>query len=497
LSEKLKVAPVARREWAVVYAGGLTLAFTAWGLSGVRLWSLHVLLAGALITFLLAILPLPQSWNGTDRQHGNLQNCKRLLQFPVFWLGLAFLAYLLIQGLNPAWIQVKGPDGWWLEALDPVDWLPGSVSASYRTTNAFRVLTSFGATFLLVCGLWVGLQRRACVMTVLWIFLVSSVGMAIVAILQKFTGANAILWTVPSPNGNFWGTFFYRNEAVAYLTWTITISGVLYFHHLQRSEQRAVSGGPHLLIFVFVVILYTSIALALSRGGIIFGGLMAGCFFCAVIVRWMQTSTMHKPLALIVLTALLLGGGSYTVFRYIDTEAIKKRFGDIEKTIEMMDRDSRMITTKVTWEMFQEKPWFGWGAGSWRYVFPSYQKNYPEIYYLRYDEERGWIGRKIYYYAHNDIVQFLCEYGIAGCSFLLLIFAYWIGFQWFRISGNTLSVWMLQIGIAVALSHAAVDFILQSPAYWLALNGTICVSVKLLFLDTKRYHRSGPGRAAE
>lgn len=488
MNGKVKVPAVAPREWALVCAGSLTLAFTAWGLSGVRLWSLHVLFVGGLLTFLLAIVPLSPRWNGADGQHGNVQNLKRLLRFPVFWLGLGFLVYLLIQGLNPAWIQLKNESGWWIEELDPIGWLPSSVTASYKTTNAFRVLTCFGAAHLLVCGLWVGLQRRVCVLVVLWIFLVSGVGMAIVAILQKFTGANAVLWTIPSPNSNFWGTFFYRNEAVAYLTLIISISSALYFYHLNRSEQRGISGGPHLLLFAFVAIVYTSIALALSRGGIIFGGLMVGCFFCAAIFRWLYTSKARKSVSLIVITAFLLGSGSYTTFRYVDLEAIKTRFGDVEKTIEMADRDSRMITTKVTWEMFQEKPWYGWGAGSWRYVFPLYQRSYPEIYYQRYDSKRGWVGRKIYYYAHNDIVQFLCEYGIIGCIFLLLILIYWIGVQWFKISGNALSVLMLQAGMAVTVGHAAVDFILQSPAYWLALNGAICVSVKLLLLDTERHH---------
>lgn len=486
MSEEVKVPAIAPREWAVFCAGGLTLAFTAWGLSGVQLWSLHVLLIGGLLTFLLAVMPLNRWWNGTDGQHGNVRNLRRLLRFPVFWLSLAFIVYLLVQGLNPAWIQMKNASGWWVEERVSIHWLPSSVKASYKTMNVFRVMASFGATYLLVCGLWVGLRRRFCVVLLLWMFLVSGVSMAIVAILQKFTGAESVLWMVQSPNADFWGTFFYRNEAVAYLTVVMSISGALYFYHLNRSEQRGVSGGPHMLLFVFVAILYTSIALALSRGGIIFGGLMAACFFITVVFRWLYTLRVHGSLSLALVTALLLGGGAYTTFKYVDLDAIKTRFGDIEKTIQTYDTDSRMITTKVTWEMFEEAPWFGWGAGSWRYIFPMYQSAYPEIYYQRYDRKRGWVGRKFYYYAHNDIVQFLCEYGIVGCSLLLLILACWIGFQWFGISGNALSVFMLQVGMAIALSHAFVDFILQSPAYWLALNGAICVIVKLLFLDTER-----------
>jgi O-antigen ligase len=118
-----------------------------------------------------------------------------------------------------------------------------------------------------------------------------------------------------------------------------------------------------------------------------------------------------------------------------------------------------------------------------------YQKSYPEIYYVRYHPRKGWLGRKVYHYAHNDIVQFLCEYGIVGCGFLLLTFGYWVWCLLFRASGNAMSALMLLIGMAVAFGHAFVDFIFQSPVYWLALNGLLCVSVKLLSLHSQRLYR--------
>ena len=53
----MRAPSVAPREWAVVLTGALTLAFTAWGLAGVQLWSLHTLLAGGLLTLLFSIAP--------------------------------------------------------------------------------------------------------------------------------------------------------------------------------------------------------------------------------------------------------------------------------------------------------------------------------------------------------------------------------------------------------------------------------------------------------
>ena len=185
-------------------------------------------------------------------------------------------------------------------------------------------------------------------------------------------------------------------------------------------------------------------------------------------------------------TVSLLGGGMYTTLKHVDVAAIEARFGDFEEKIRTADKDSRLIVTKITWKMAQEKLWFGWGAGSWRYCSPMYQKAYPEIYYSRYDRRRGWLGRKVYHYAHNDIVQFLCEYGILGCSLLLLIYFYWVFCLWFKSSGNALSALVLQVGMLIGFLHATVDFILQSPVYWLAFNGVLCVGVRLLLLNSER-----------
>jgi O-antigen ligase len=485
----MRAPSVAPREWAVVLTGALTLAFTAWGLAGVQLWSLHTLLAGGLLTLLFSIAPLPERFNGTDGEHGNRKNMHRLLRFPVFWLGLAFLLYITLQGLNPAWEQVRDERGWWVEEVEAISWLPTGVDSSYVPMNAFRVLVSFAAMFTLVWGLWVGVRRRSSAVLLLWSLVISGVGMGIIAILQKFSGADAVLWSVKSSNANFWGTFFYRNEAVAYLNVIICACAVLYFYHFNRGEQRGRSGGPHLLLFVFVAVLYTSIGLALSRGGILFGGVMTACFFIATAGRWLFSTSKRNSIVLSLVVGALMCGGGYMMFQYVDVEDIEQRFGDIEETIMTADEDSRAITTKVTWEMAQEELWLGWGAGTWRYIFPMYQKSYPEIYYVRYHPRKGWLGRKVYHYAHNDIVQFLCEYGIVGCGFLLLTFGYWVWCLLFRASGNAMSALMLLIGMAVAFGHAFVDFIFQSPVYWLALNGLLCVSVKLLSLHSQRLYR--------
>lgn len=175
----------------------------------------------------------------------------------------------------------------------------------------------------------------------------------------------------------------------------------------------------------------------------------------------------------------------------VDFERIESRFEDFSETLQGNARDSRVLCTAITWNMAKEKPVFGWGAGSWRYIFPRYQQYYPRLFYKGYHPGKGgWHGHRIYHQAHNDIVEFFYQFGIVGCSFLVSIWLFWIYQIGFRSKGNTMAALMLFIGICLACAHAYADFIFQSPAYWVAFNGLCCIAVKLLVLHRERQLRA-------
>ena len=200
------------REWLVAISGGATLAFTAWGLGGVQMWTLHVLLVGGLLTMSLAVLKVEFSkfpYFSLSRQ-----SLRRLISWPPFWFSFLFLLYLLIGALNPSAEVVRDERGWWVEAVQAplATWLPSSVRSDYQPMNAWRVLASFVAAFTLIWGIWAGLTRRKPVLLVLWCLLLSGAGMGLVAILQYLTDAKEVLWTFPSSNEHFWGSFFYTGD---------------------------------------------------------------------------------------------------------------------------------------------------------------------------------------------------------------------------------------------------------------------------------------------
>jgi len=59
----------------------------------------------------------------------------KLARFPVFWIGLLFLAYIAIQGFNPAWLYATDGQGWWMTAAQPIAWLPSSVDVPFAAVD--------------------------------------------------------------------------------------------------------------------------------------------------------------------------------------------------------------------------------------------------------------------------------------------------------------------------------------------------------------------------
>lgn len=488
LPQRVVAPSIARREWIVAIMGASTLVFTAWCFTGFQVWAAHTLLAGGLLTFACSILPMPASYNGLDGEHGNRKNYKRLLCLPAFWLSLFFLLYLALQAMNPEGAIFEEEGALYLRKMVPIlgtSW-PTSLNAPYERINALRVIIVFLAGFSLFWGLWIGLRRRKTVILVLWVFMLSGAAMAFTAILMSLTETNALLWTVPPTNPNFWGTFSYRNHGAAYLNLILVAIGFLFFYHLQKTKNRGHVGGPHLLLFCLFALVASSVAMALSRGGILFGACISVAFFCFAAVYGLRSVFHQRSIWLSLLPALLLATGAFTAFQQINLDAISKRFGDVEATIENADEDYRMLLSLATWDMAQDRMVYGWGAGSFRYYFHRYQKEYPSIYYLTNHPKKGWSGRQFYKYAHNDILQFLAEYGIVGCSFLLLTLASLLWAMLRGIGTNVFSVLMLLVGLVATFSHAFLDFILNAPAYLIAFMGFYAAAAKLVRLESKR-----------
>lgn len=130
-------------------------------------------------------------------------------------------------------------------------------------------------------------------------------------------------------------------------------------------------------------------------------------------------------------------------------------------------------------ELVHVKPLTGWGAGSFRHVFPIKQQNHPMIH-------RAY-GRVLFWdHAHNDHVQALAELGILG----LIAPALGLGWLIFRLlradAPGQPSLFLLTIGLGLALAHGWVDFPLYNAAIFTTFAALWILLVRWADLESSR-----------
>lgn len=83
----------------------------------------------------------------------------------------------------------------------------------------------------------------------------------------------------------------------------------------------------------------------------------------------------------------------------------------------------RLVMWKATARMIQAHPLSGIGAGAWEAVLPLYQTEGSQL--------------ETDYYVHNEMLQLLAEYGLAGLVFLLALSAYLLHAAWATVRSQT------------------------------------------------------------
>jgi O-antigen ligase len=76
----------------------------------------------------------------------------------------------------------------------------------------------------------------------------------------------------------------------------------------------------------------------------------------------------------------------------------------------------RFVMWRATMTIIEKRPLSGVGAGAWESEIPLYQAAGSQL--------------ETDYYVHNEFLQLLAEYGLAGWIFLLLLFAYLLHAAW-------------------------------------------------------------------
>jgi O-antigen ligase len=158
------------------------------------------------------------------------------------------------------------------------------------------------------------------------------------------------------------------------------------------------------------VVVAVSVAASYSRGAVVALCVSLLWVVGAGLLRLITGERTVRAITVIIPLALLLGALGTLSLKAFDAKHTYERF------VLLMDSasttwQSRQIATTATKEMWEDQKWTGWGAGSFRFIFPRYQQRHPSITWYNPKWKSGY-----YYweYAHNDWIQLLAELGVIG-----------------------------------------------------------------------------------
>jgi hypothetical protein len=295
-------------------------------------------------------------------------------------------------------------------------WVTGRTVYAFETKNAIAHWTAALAVFLTgACLFRDKAVRHWFRSAMLWFGFAVSVE----ALLQAFTSGGKVFWIFPAGYAEYvMGPIIYRNHYAAFVEVVLPIA--LY--------QAFRSGRDSLLYAGMAATLYASVIASASRTGTVLAALEILAVIAILRARGQTTGrawgTGFLKIAVLVVLFTAVAGwqGVWQRIREADPYAGRREFA------------------LSSIRMAADRPWFGFGLGTWPVAYPRYAT-----------VELGVFANR----AHSDWLEWTAEggfpFGIVMATLLL-----WSLRPAFR------SVWGL--GVVAVFLHAAVDYPFSRPA---------------------------------
>jgi O-antigen ligase len=392
---------------------------------------MHKILSNISFAFICLILVF------TPLARGGVQGWAIAVMHIVTLLALAIL--LVQRSLEWDWHWIKTPLDWPIAALLLLTFF-STVFSSHRPTSvwAFLLLLNYVIIYYLVIHT---VHSRGKLRGLLWVILGTGGFLAIYGLL-KFSGLTIFPWFYYDDLPDFGAltsTYGNPNNIAGFFEMAIPlVLGLLLAD--RRGRRSQIMYLPMLLLFGIALIL------TLSRGG--WTCTMLGLLFFLSMLLFSEEFPRRRMAIILtcssIVAVLVLLSSFPAVQELLTVRQIVDQAGGL---------DGRMQISKAVVVMIQEKPFLGFGPGTFAYSFLQYQP--PGI--------QGW-----YTLAHNDYVHFIAETGIllAVIMVWMIIALFWHGFNKLHnpslfIRGATLGS---MAGIFAILCHSLVDFNLHIPA---------------------------------
>jgi O-antigen ligase len=434
-----------------------------WGLGGNAPWSRLALQLWGSVGMLLT------AWALWQRPAGTADHVR-----PLRWLWpLAALNALVLASLaNPSFREIQAGADVMLVRLGGNPLLPGSA----RPRESADALWLFDAMFLSCFNLVLAVRHRRVLRGFLIFLAANALVLAVFGSVQKFLGApGPYFGAITTRQSHFFASFIYHNHWAAYAVLMAAVGTGLVLRYLRRSAAGEFWSSPGFAGLVALFFIGASIPLSLSRSGTLlalalFG--LAGVQFLRRLVS--RRRAEHRPVAAAVAGAVLVAalalGGMYRIAE----PSIRIRLAKTQEQLADMRAagsiGSRLVLYGDTWHMARDRPWFGWGMGS-----------YPTVFFSYNTQEAGSDRLpKFYWDAHSDWLQSLAELGFVGTALVGLLGVLPLLSLRQRHLHSPIPVYLL-VGCTLLLTYAWVEFPFGNPA--------VVISWWLCFFAALRYAR--------
>lgn len=397
------------------------------------------------------------AWLGFFLQPGDRKaRAIRLLRDPLFWLAVLFLGYLTVQFKNTGRMQVFDFTlNQYTYSLPPAPSLPWSVTGieSFEMLNWFAPAVTL---FLMLKHSWKELNPR----TLIWMVCLNGFLNAMLAFVHMASGWE-YMYNLQKFGKDVYGSFGYPNHGALYFILLFALALGLFFRELlsESSERDQPSIG---FTLCWMPVFFLAANLSTSRAGILGSWLVLVLTVISIsLIAWPRIHPVQRVYGLvavfILLSALLAGFLLFT--QPVHIRELKSATVNLNLYEEF---DSRFFQVETAFAMWRDHPWFG--VGGWGYRYFVFQ-------YLPVEEwGRLGVGKAN---VHNDLLQFLTEFGLIGFTLLMSVFTPMIcrqGRNVFRKPWIDQSVWAnpLKIaclwGLIILFLDSQFDIPLRSPA---------------------------------
>ncbi|MBE0478937.1 O-antigen ligase family protein, partial [Candidatus Aerophobetes bacterium] len=217
----------------------------------------------------------------------------------------------------------------------------------------------------------------------------------------QFYGIELPIWREVAGRMRLFSTFGNPNYLAAYLTAALHLGALLFF--VQRGKWK-------ILWIAIISILYASLLMTHTRGAwvaLFFSSLFVLTLLILYAGRFFKKNKRSLILLTVVIAAITLIYSTPNPLNFGKTNLVQRSLSvvDFKSTARQ-----RLLIWNAALELIREKPFLGWGVGTFGIHYPEAQGKF-----LSREENRGYLpqtNRSIN--AHNDYLHIWVEKGLVG-----------------------------------------------------------------------------------